>query len=112
MGKFEASGGPEVDAETGIARLPGKALQDGKEGWITTRGNAGTVYAEAATKYYSVKKEVELQKKFQSDSESSRKMDIGETFQLLEGPRDEKAVPEVRAKVRCVKDGSIGWISK
>merc|ERR1712137_869610 len=52
-------------------------------------------------------------KRFQSaGAESIRKMDVAETFQLLEGPRDEKVQPEVRAKVRCVRDGKVGWISK
>merc|ERR1712151_375008 len=28
------------------------------------------------------------------------------------GPRDDKAQPEIRAKVRCLSDGKEGWISK
>merc|ERR1712187_239809 len=110
---FEASGPVVEDSSTGVSRLPGKALQDGKDGWITLKGNAGTVYAEAATKYYSVKKETQLEKKFPSaGAESIRNMEVGETFQLIEGPREEKAQPETRAKVRCFSDGTVGWISK
>merc|ERR1712048_291682 len=100
------------DSDSGVSRLPGKALQDGKDGWVTVKGNAGTVYAEAVAKYYSVLKEVQLEKRFESaGAESIRKMEVGETFQILEGPRDEKAPPEMRAKVRC-SDGSVGWVSK
>merc|ERR1719356_1346291 len=110
---FEASGPLVEDSASGVWRLPGKALKDGKEGWLTTKGNAGTVYAEAMTKYYSVKKEAQLEKRFQSaGAEAIRTMEVGETFQLLEGPRDEKAAPETRVKVRCVSDGKVGWISK
>merc|ERR1712048_336645 len=113
-GEFFQGSGPVVeDSSTGVSRLPGKALSDGKEGWITLKGNAGTVYAEAATKYYAVKKEVQLEKRFQSaGADSIRKLEVGETFQVLEGPRDEKVHPEVRAKVRCLRDGTVGWISK
>merc|ERR1712151_204390 len=97
---FEASGPVAEDSSTGVSRVSGKALQDGKIGWVTLKGNAGTAYCEPATKYYSVKKEVALEKRFQSAGAEIRKMDVGETFQLLEGPRDEKVQPEVRAKVR------------
>merc|ERR1712151_1242620 len=109
---FEASGPVVEDSESAVSRLPGKALKDGKDGWVTLKGNAGTAYCEPATKYYSVKKEVALEKRFQSAGAEIRKMDVGETFQLLEGPRDEKVQPEVRAKVRCARDGKVGWISK
>merc|ERR1712048_1451336 len=101
------------DAETGIQRLSGKALQDGKEGWITTKGNAGTIYAEADSKKYFVEKEVNLQNNFSSaTSKLIRKLEVGETFTLLEGPREEKAPIENRIKVRCLSDGTVGWVSK
>merc|ERR1712048_1340857 len=113
VGEFVEASGPIVeDAASGVSRLPGKALQDGKVGWVTVKGNAGTAYVEAATKYYSVKKECKLEKRFQSaGAESIRTLEVGETFQLLEGPRDEKVQPETRAKVRCLSDGKEGWIS-
>merc|ERR1712151_964478 len=101
--KFEASGQPETDPETGISRMPGKALQDGKEGWITTKGNAGTIYAEVDSKKYFVEKEADLQNKFESNTAKTiRKLEVGETFTLLEGPREEKVPPENRIKVRCL----------
>jgi len=110
---FEASGPVVEDTSTGVSRLPGKALKDDKDGWITMKGNAGTNYVEAAAKYYTMKKESDLEKQFQpSGSQSIRKMEVGEAFQMLEGPRDEKVQPETRVKVRCVSDGKEGWISK
>merc|ERR1711953_1431175 len=76
VGEFYEASGPVVeDTKTGVSRLPGKALKDGKEGWITMKGNAGTIYAEAAAKYYSVKKETQLEKKFgTAGAESIRTM--------------------------------------
>jgi len=38
-------GEPEIDKDANIVRLKGKSAKDGKEGWITVTGNAGTVYA-------------------------------------------------------------------
>jgi hypothetical protein len=110
---FEISGELKEDPESKIFRIQGKAQKDGKEGWITVKGNAGTVYAEQTTKYYAVLKEVALQKRFQTaGSEEVRKMEAGEAFQVLEGPKGEKVPPEVRVKVRCLSDKAIGWISK
>eukprot|EP00401_Gymnodinium_catenatum_P034589 CAMPEP_0117540034 /NCGR_PEP_ID=MMETSP0784-20121206/43292_1 /TAXON_ID=39447 /ORGANISM="" /LENGTH=72 /DNA_ID=CAMNT_0005336679 /DNA_START=1 /DNA_END=215 /DNA_ORIENTATION=+ len=51
---FEITGDIKEDAGAGIARAKGKAVKDGREGWITTKGNAGTVFAEPASKFYSV----------------------------------------------------------
>merc|ERR1712187_685167 len=110
---FECSGDAVTDEETGITRAPGKPLKGKKTGWITTKGNAGTVYAEADTKKYFVEKEAELEDRFASaGAKPVRKLEVGETFTLLEGPREEKAPPEYRMKVRCLKDGKEGWVSK
>merc|ERR1712194_736399 len=46
--------GPIEDKDAGITRLKGKCLKDELEGWITVKGNAGTVYVEPSSKYYSV----------------------------------------------------------
>eukprot|EP00928_Gymnodinium_smaydae_P006786 TRINITY_DN1241_c0_g3_i4.p1 TRINITY_DN1241_c0_g3~~TRINITY_DN1241_c0_g3_i4.p1 ORF type:complete len:1829 (+),score=752.40 TRINITY_DN1241_c0_g3_i4:367-5487(+) len=110
---FETTAEPKADAETGVKRVHGKALSDGKEGWITTQGNAGTVYAEAA-KCHAVLKEVELHKRFSSvgEPEVVRKLEVGESLQVLEGPKEEKSLPEVRLKVRAMSDRAVGWITR
>merc|ERR1712187_40738 len=110
---FEISGDVVVDGATGVSRVEGKALKDDKAGWITTKGNAGTSYAEPTTKYFTVKSEVNLEKRMQTaGTESIRKLDVGEAFQLLEGPRVEKVPTETRLKVRCMSDKQVGWISQ
>jgi len=109
---FEASGDCVEDKDAGVTRVAGKALKDGKEGWITTKGNAGTVYAEATNKFYSVNKEVALEKRFASGAEAIRTLEAGETFQVLEGPKEEKVQPDSRIKVRCISDDKVGWTSK
>merc|ERR1712176_442537 len=110
---FEVSGDVVVDGESGVSRVEGKALKDGLTGWITSKGNAGTNYAEPTTKYFSVTSEVNLEKKMMTaGAESIRKLEVGEAFQLLEGPKVEKVPSEMRLKVRCMSDKQIGWISQ
>merc|ERR1712072_1375620 len=53
-------------AEGELFEMEGVAKKDGQRGWLTSKGNAGTVYAEPTTKYYTVTKEVDLQKAFKS----------------------------------------------
>eukprot|EP00929_Paragymnodinium_shiwhaense_P014394 TRINITY_DN1222_c0_g1_i1.p1 TRINITY_DN1222_c0_g1~~TRINITY_DN1222_c0_g1_i1.p1 ORF type:complete len:2051 (-),score=956.61 TRINITY_DN1222_c0_g1_i1:88-6240(-) len=109
---FEITGEPVYDDKAKVWRVEGTALKDGKLGWITTRGNAGTVFAEAATKYYKVVRECPLQKKPNSATETDtvRKLKEDETFELLERPKEEKQAPQVRIKVRAVKDNAVGWV--
>jgi len=111
---FNTIGEPVEETESGVWRVQGTASKDGKEGWITTKGNAGTVYAEVASKYYSVLKEVPLQKKFSTEDagETVRELAVGEALNLLEGPKKEPTPAQVRVKVRAVSDGAIGWLSR
>merc|ERR1712151_112338 len=108
---FDASSGEvKVDA-SGVSRVQGKATKSGAVGWITTKGNAGTIFAEVVAKNYVVQKEMELCRS--SDCSSvMRKIDIGETFKVQEGPKEEKSAPEARIKVRTATDGVEGWVSK
>jgi len=101
-----------VTQSTGIMRLKGKAVKDGKQGWITIKGNAGTVYAEESSSYYEIKKSVSLQKKFGSESiEVVRTLQVGEKVNILEGPKEEKVTPTRRMKVRASIDGAVGWVT-
>jgi len=101
------------DPASGIFRLQGKAMKDGKKGWITTKGNAGTVFAELMPKVYSVLKDVNVYKGITEDSKAVvRKLEAGETMQVLEGPKEEKVESESRIKVRALSDKALGWISE
>jgi len=109
---FSVSEGPVNDKDAGITRVKGKAMKDEQEGWITIKGNAGTVYAEASSKHYTVTDDVALQKQFSSsDSETVRMLEKGEAMQAIEGPKEESIAPAVRVKGRALSDGAIGWIT-
>eukprot|EP00929_Paragymnodinium_shiwhaense_P000254 TRINITY_DN1004_c0_g1_i3.p1 TRINITY_DN1004_c0_g1~~TRINITY_DN1004_c0_g1_i3.p1 ORF type:complete len:1724 (-),score=881.83 TRINITY_DN1004_c0_g1_i3:290-5461(-) len=111
--KFLCQGESVHDEETGTSRVLGKALKDNKEGWVTTKGSKGTVYAESADKKYTVVKPVELQARLQTGSAGAKRtLAEGETVMLLEGPKEEKAQPVKRIKVCALSDKAIGWISK
>jgi len=100
-----------VTEENGMTRVKGKSAKDDKEGWITIKGNAGTTYAKCNEKLYTIKQTVSLQQKFASDSTTLGDLAAGETFDLLEGPREETPAPLNRIQVRTKGDAVVGWIS-
>jgi len=109
---FTVSEGPVEDKSAGIMRVKGKAVKDDSEGWITIKGNAGTVYAEASTKHFTVVEDVALQKQFASaDAVTVRTLEKGEAMLALELPKEEAMAPEVRVRCRALSDGSMGWIT-
>jgi hypothetical protein len=105
---FTISEGP-IGEEGGCERVKGKG-PDGVEGWITIKGNAGTVYAKVNEKLYTVAQDVAMHSQFKSDSSEVRVLVAGEAIEATEAPREEKFVPTKRAKVRT-SGGAEGWVS-
>merc|ERR1712000_479375 len=103
--------GPIEDGNSGVQRIRVSATKDKAEGWVTVKGNAGSVYCEETGKSYNVTREVALQKSFPSESAEVRMLAAGEAIEFLEGPREEKSEPVMRVKGRAVSDGKIGWLS-
>lgn len=96
----------------GVSRVRGQSMKDGMVGWVTIKGNAGTVYAEESTKLYTLVREAPLQKRFSSVSaETVRLLAKDEAVEILEGPKDEKFDALVRAKGKALSDGAIGWVT-
>jgi len=105
--------GPNEDKSAGILRVKGKTLKDDKIGWVTIKGNAGTIYADQSSKHYTVLQEVPMQKKMDSlTAETVRMLAVGEALQALEAPKEETFPPEVRMKGRALSDDAVGWITK
>lgn len=42
----------------------------------------------------------------------SKKLEVGETFQVLEGPKPETLPQVFYLKVRAMSDNKVGWIAK
>lgn len=103
--------GPVTEDSTGVSRVRGQSTKDNMTGWVTIRGNAGTIYAEENKQVYTVLRDVALQRKFQSDSEAVRTLAKDEAVELIEGPKEERSDALVRVKGRAVSDGAIGWVT-
>jgi len=98
--------------EGGITRVRAKASKDDQEGWVTTQGNAGTVYASASSKHYCLLQDLPLQKKLSStSSETIRELAKEEMMQGLEEPKEEASPPDVRIRCKALSDGALGWIT-
>jgi hypothetical protein len=108
---FAVEEGPTVEESSGVTRVKGKSCADEKVGWITVKGNAGTVYATASTKHYAVVKEVPLLKSATAGSEQVRQLKEGEVVQLVEGPKSEVIQPVMRVQAKASSDGAIGWVT-
>jgi len=102
---------PEEDGETGVFRVRVKAAKDSAEGWVTLKGNAGTVYVEESGSQYKIVKKIPLQTGFQASSDELRMIAEDELFNVLQGPKEEQAEPVVRAKVRAASSGAEGWVT-
>jgi len=110
---FTVEEGPIEEKEAGITRVKGKAVKDDTEGWVTVKGNLGTVYAEASKKHYCVLRDMPLSKKFASTAtgEQVRVLEKGEAVQVIEGPKEESFPVETRFKGKALSDGAVGWIT-
>merc|ERR1711957_176570 len=112
--KFNTCGNEIEDKENGVFRVEGVAVKDDKKGWITTRGNRGSVFAVSqgnTSKKYSATHEIDLQLQMQSSSGLKRKLEAGETFSVLQGPKEEKTLPVKRVEVRAMAGGETGWVT-
>jgi len=106
---IEVLEGPLEQKGPGTTRLLGKAVRDGSSGWITVKGNAGTVYAVESMKHYAIRKAVALKK--QIGGEAMRTLDVGEVVMITEGPREDRLPPISKLKVRAIMDNVIGWVT-
>jgi len=98
-----ASAGP-------LARLRFRALQDGREGWVTLKGNQGTVYLEQSKSHFLLERSVSLKSSVKG-TEVLRQLEAGEVFEAKGKPV--KITPQtcVVMRARSLIDWREGWIS-
>merc|ERR1719329_499842 len=106
---FIAEDEPKVESGADITRVQGRAVKDDLAGWITIKGNAGTIFAAQSTKHYTVTKDVPLLKR-KGDADALRTLEKGEAVEVAETQR-EKFEPALRVKGRALGDGAEGWIT-
>jgi hypothetical protein len=103
---------PKEDEKRKVLRVHVKAKSDGKEGWVTVKGNQGTVYVEESKLHFNCSKEVELE----NDDGTTRNLEVGEPFELLMEPATEMRGGKLLAKVRSMNGSKTpdapveGWV--
>jgi len=103
--------GPVEDDTPGCTRIKVVAKKDGKEGWVTSKGNGGTVYAEESGQVYVLSREVQLQGSFESDSATVKVLEQGASIELLKGPVQATPNAVIRVKGLVTSSGQQGWLT-
>lgn len=97
--------GPTKDEKRNFTRIKARSRVDGVEGWVTMQGNQGTSYVEETDSHYVCTQEAALQKAFGTDSAVHRKLQVGEVFEVADGPKAETRDGFFRVK------GPEGWVT-
>lgn len=108
---LEVLEGPKEDSVRGLTRVKARAKSDDKEGWVTIKGSKGTSYVEESSKHYIVKRGIPLEKRFLTGTDELRKLEEGDTFELIEGPKTETKEGPKRIRGKAVSDGKEGWFT-
>jgi len=88
----------ESEQRKDLSRLKFRSARDGKEGWVTLKGNQGTVYLELSTSHYVVERAVSLQAAVSGDSASVRQLEVGEALEVMEPPSVKTPAAQLGAK--------------
>eukprot|EP00929_Paragymnodinium_shiwhaense_P029909 TRINITY_DN17051_c0_g1_i4.p1 TRINITY_DN17051_c0_g1~~TRINITY_DN17051_c0_g1_i4.p1 ORF type:complete len:2008 (+),score=805.96 TRINITY_DN17051_c0_g1_i4:95-6118(+) len=104
-------GGQKEDSAVEITRLRFKALKDGKEGWVTLKGNQGTRYVEASTTHYVLGADSATLREGPAGSASEVcQLPGGSVFEAAEAPQERPAATRLVARVRAFEDCKAGWV--
>jgi hypothetical protein len=98
------------DTDKAITRLRFKAPRDGKEGWVTLKGNNGTIFVEMSKSHYVVDKDLPLRETITKGSALVRSLIIGEVLEALEPAKELKPEAKLGVKIRPLEDGKVGWV--
>jgi len=98
------------DTKVEVSRLQFVSAADGKQGWVTLKGNQGTVYMERSTSHYRVDRETELRAGAAKDARVVRKLQAGEAFEAPEPPIEERPPARLGTLARAVDDQAQGWL--
>jgi hypothetical protein len=121
---FVAVGDIVVDEESSVSRVECKCLKDDVAGWVTIKGNAGTKYADASSRHYTMLQDAELAKpafqrnkgkpgaadKPADEADAPRVLKKGQVFEASEAPREETPQAMLRVKGRMLGDGAVGSV--
>jgi len=112
---------PKEVGDTGTVRLRARALTGGEVGYVTVKGNNGTVYLDTGGNHFTVDKDVSLTESFQlqsseanggSEAASSKPISVvkaGEILEVLQHAKKDEASGSMRMKVKMLSKGTVGW---
>jgi hypothetical protein len=98
------------DKDLDMGRLKFRSTKDGKEGWVTVKGNQGTIYLELSDSYYRVDKATNLVSAVSVDSIKVRELSAGEAVESLAAPIEQRPETKLGLRARAHTDGKIGWV--
>jgi len=108
---LEVLEGPKEDPVRSLTRVKARTKTDGKEGWVTLKGNQGTSYADETDKHYICKISAPLERRFASGSETVRQLEEGEVVEIVDGPKSETKEGVKRVRGRNIGSGEEGWFT-
>lgn len=104
---------PMIDQERKLTRVRIRCKTDAKEAWATIKGSQGTVFLEETAKHNVVKQAIVLESTLEPGSKEIRTLEVGEAFEILEGPVSHSTKRNACIKGRVVGSGGsrTGWIA-
>merc|ERR1712228_488101 len=109
---LEAIEGPKKEDEVGVSRVRSRSVQDGSIGWVTVKGNQGTVFLEPGCNRMACVKETAITNGLSAkDSTTLRSIAQGEVIKVLEFEKKDGSTDVMRIKAEAMKDGVIGWMT-
>mmetsp|Transcript_87908 Transcript_87908/g.152330 ORF Transcript_87908/g.152330 Transcript_87908/m.152330 type:complete len:1964 (-) Transcript_87908:239-6130(-) len=103
--------GPKQEPPIETLRVKCKASKDGKVGWLTSKDFQGNANLEPV-KLLLCKASIAMTTAFDmTEGKAIRKLDIGETLELLEAPKEDAERKLLRVKAKTKKDEKEGWVT-
>mmetsp|Transcript_39347 Transcript_39347/g.83859 ORF Transcript_39347/g.83859 Transcript_39347/m.83859 type:complete len:928 (-) Transcript_39347:89-2872(-) len=103
--------------ENNLHRIRCKVIGEEKEGWVTVKGNQGSVFVKEGGNNYKVVKETILTENFELDTKSdkkskevTRKLKPGELLEVRQFSK-KSSTGMTRMKCRAMSDGMVGWVT-
>jgi len=107
----EHTQGPLKEPSQEMQRIRGRSAKDGKTGWVTLREADGSAMFHS-TKALVCRAPVTMTTAFDVNQGSAiRKVDIGEAFDIVEGPARDEENQLTRVKAKSKHDAMEGWIT-
>lgn len=107
---LEVVGDEQASNNKDITRLKFRAVRDGKEGFVTLKGNQGTVYLAISDSHFVADKAMTLRAGAGRDSDVVKQIAAGDVLEGQEAPKEVKPDAKMGARVRSIEDNSTGWV--